>query len=192
MTIWELISINLWFDFGSYDTWIFFKTFHINFVIKMTNISNNSIVLHLCHMVCHYNSLVSSGSNEDISGTNNAIELFDLKSFHSSLKGADWITFSNNNSSSTVFHGSGATFSNITETTDDNLFTSNHDICGSHETIRKRVLASIDVIELLLGNGIININSSKEEFTFSRHLIKSVNTSGSFFRNTNEIVGHLG
>jgi len=108
------------------------------------------------------------------------------------LKSADWIDFSNNNSSTTGFHGSGGTFTNITITADDDFLTSNHDISGSHETIWERVSATIDVIELLFGYGVVNIDGSDKEFTSGGHLIKSVDTSGSLFGNTNELLGHLG
>ena len=66
MTIWELESVDLWFDLHLLDSWVRFKTFHINFVIKVTNVSNNSIVLHLSHLVLHDDSLVASGSDEYI------------------------------------------------------------------------------------------------------------------------------
>merc|ERR1719230_885385 len=53
------------------------------------------------------------------------------------------------------------------------------------------MLASIDIIELLLSNGVIDIDGSKEEFSFCRHLVKSMNTSGGLFGDTDEVVGHF-
>jgi len=54
------------------------------------------------------------------------------------------------------------------------------------------MLASIDVIELLLGDRVVNVNGSEEEFSLGRHLIESVDTGGGFFGDTNEVVGHFG
>lgn len=192
VTIWEFESINLWFNFGVLDTWIFLETSHVDLIIEMTNVSNDGIVLHLCHMVGHDNTLVSSSGDEDVGGVKNALELLDLETLHTGLKSADWIDFSNNNSSTTGFHGSGGTFTNITKTADDDFLTSNHDIGGSHETIWERVSASIDVIELLLGDGIVNVDGLEEELTSGGHLVKSVDTGGCLFGNTNELLGHLG
>jgi len=192
VTIWEFVSVNLWLNLGMLDSWVFLKSIHIDFVIEMTNVSNDGVVLHLSHIGGHDDSLVSSGGNEDISGSDNAGELLDLVSFHSSLKGADWIALGDDNSSSRLLHGHGASFSDITKTKDDNLLTGNHDISGSHETIRKRVLASIDVIELLLGDGVVNVNGSEEELSLGGHLVKSVNTGGGLLGDTDEPLGHLG
>ena len=105
VAVWEFKSINLWFDLSSLDSWVAFKTSHVDFVIEVTDVSNNSVVLHLSHMVGHYNALVSSGSDVDIGGSKNAFEFLYFKSFHACLKSANWINFTYDNSSSTVLHG---------------------------------------------------------------------------------------
>jgi len=87
------------------------------------------------------------------------------------LKSADWINLSDNNSGTAVLHGEGATLTNISETADDDLLTSNHDVSGSHETIWEGVLATVDVVELLLGHGVVNVDGSHEEFSLEGHLI---------------------
>ena len=49
VTIWEEISINLRFNFSSLDTWVSIETSHVDFVIEMSDVSDNSVVLHLGH-----------------------------------------------------------------------------------------------------------------------------------------------
>lgn len=128
MTIWEFVSVALWLDIDSSDTWVVLKTFHVDFVIEVTNVSNDGVVLHLGHMFNHDDVLVTSASNEDISNANNTLESLYLKTFHACLEGTDWVNFGNNNSSSAGLHGSSATFTDITISADDNSFTSNHNM----------------------------------------------------------------
>jgi len=71
MTIWEFISINLCLNLNTLNAWILIETSHVNFIIKMTNVTNNSIVLHLGHIGSHNDVFVSCSSDEDISCTNN-------------------------------------------------------------------------------------------------------------------------
>jgi len=192
VTIWEFKPVDLWFDFSVLDTWVFLETSHIDLIIEMANVSNDGVVLHLCHMVGHDNTLVSCGGDEDVCGVKNAFELLYLETLHTGLESTDWIDFSNNDSGATGFHGSSGTFTNVTKTADDDLLTSNHDISGSHETIRERVSASIDVIELLFGYGIVNVDSFQKELTSGGHLVESMDTSGCFFGNSNKLLGHFG
>ena len=86
-------------------------------------------------MMLHDNTLVSSGGDEDISGGNDAFELLDDVTLHSSLKSANWIDLSDNNSGTACFHCLSATLADITETGNDDFLTSDHDIGGSHETV---------------------------------------------------------
>ena len=50
------------------------ESFHVNFVVEVTNISDNSIVLHLGHVSFHKNSLVTSGGDEDVARPNNVVK----------------------------------------------------------------------------------------------------------------------
>jgi len=119
VTIGEFPSVKLWFDFLSLDSWIVFKSFHINFIIKMTNVSNNSIVFHLGHMMSHNDSLISSASNVDISFLDYRFNSFNFISFHACLKGTDWVNFSDNNSGTASFHSGGTSLTNITISADN-------------------------------------------------------------------------
>mmetsp|Transcript_20887 Transcript_20887/g.23232 ORF Transcript_20887/g.23232 Transcript_20887/m.23232 type:complete len:204 (+) Transcript_20887:134-745(+) len=135
VTVFKLEFITLWFNVNSCDSWVGLKSFHINFVIEMSNVSNNSIVLHLRHMFSHDNSLVTGGSNEDISFSYNRFKSLYLKSFHTGLEGTDWVNFGNGNSGTSGLHGSGRSFTNITISTDNNMLSGDHDISSSHDTI---------------------------------------------------------
>jgi len=152
VAIWELESVDLGLDLHLLDAWVGLEACHVDLIIKVADVSNDGVVLHLGHVLLHDDVFVSSSGDENISSSDAVLEFLNIKSFHSGLKSADWIDFIDTNSSSACLHGKGATLTDITESADDNLFTSNHDISGSHETVWERVLATVDIIELLFGN----------------------------------------
>jgi len=191
VTIREFVTIDLFLDVGALDTGIGVKTFHVDFVVEVTNVSNNGVVLHLGHVVGHDDTLVSGGSDVDVSGLQYRFDSLDLVTFHGSLEGTDGVAFSDNNAGTLSLHGLSASLTDISESEDDNFFTGDHDIGGSHETIGKRVSASINVVELLLGNAIVDVDSLEEEFTSFSHLLKSEDTSGGFFGDSVEAVDHV-
>ena len=182
----ELETLNLRLDLVLLDTRPVGKTVIVNFIVKVTNVSNNSVVLHLSHVFSHNNILVSGGGDEDISLLKNILQANNLESPHACLKSADRINFSDVYSSTAANHSFSASFADISESANDNFFTSNHDISSSEETIRERVFASVDIVELRLGNGVINVNGREREFSFLGNLVKTVNTGGGFLRNTSE------
>mmetsp|Transcript_32869 Transcript_32869/g.38137 ORF Transcript_32869/g.38137 Transcript_32869/m.38137 type:complete len:436 (-) Transcript_32869:75-1382(-) len=189
VTIRELIDISSILDVDSLDSWVVSESLHVDFVIEMADVTDNSIVLHLCHVADHDDVLVTGSSDEDISLRDNSFESNNFETFHAGLKSTDRVNFSDIDTSTSSLHGSSTAFADVTVAADDSLLSGNHDISGSHNTINKRVSATVDVVELALGDRVIDIDGSERQSSLFRKLVKSQNTSGGFFRDTNEILG---
>ena len=54
------------------------------------------------------------------------------------------------------------------------------------------MLAAVDVVELLLGDGVVDVDGSHEKLTLLGHLVKSGNTSSGLLRHTDQFLAHLG
>ena len=192
VAIGELVAVSLGLDLDSLDAGIGLKTSHIDLVVEVTDVADDGVVLHLGHVVSHDDVLVAGGSDENISGGKDALELLDLETFHARLESADGVDLSDDDTGTLSLHGESAALADITEGTDDNLLTGNHDISGTHDTVRKGVFAAVDVIELLLGDGVVHIDRLEEELALLSHLIKTGDTSSSLLGHTAHFLGHLG
>ena len=53
------------------------------------------------------------------------------------------------------------------------------------------MFATIDVVELLLCDRVVDVDSLEKKFAFSSHLFESMDTSSCFLRETNEFLAHL-
>mmetsp|Transcript_1304 Transcript_1304/g.1747 ORF Transcript_1304/g.1747 Transcript_1304/m.1747 type:complete len:324 (+) Transcript_1304:301-1272(+) len=180
--------INLGFDVdalgASHDS------IHVNFIVEMTNVSNNSIVLHLLHLFSHDDSLVTGGGDEDITSCEAVFKGEDLESFHGSLKSTDRINFGHEDDATAGTKSGGATLTDITVSADDGLLSGKHDISGTHDSIRKRMFASVQVIELGLGHGVVDIDGSEQKRSGLLHGVETVDTSGGLFRDTHASGGN--
>lgn len=96
--LWEDPPVGLRLDGDALHSWVCLKTMHVNLIVKVTNVANNGIVLHLPHVVNHDDVLVTGGGNEDISLRDSIFQRKNLKAFHKSLEGTDWVNFSHNHS----------------------------------------------------------------------------------------------
>lgn len=166
MSIIEGEFVYLGFNVDSDDSWEFLKSFSFDFIVEMSNVSDNCVVLHLLHVRDSDNALVSSCCNEDIDLINNIFNSDNFKALHASLKGTDWVTFSDVDSSTAAFESFSTSFSDISETADQDSFSSDHHISGSVDTINDGVLASVDVIELGFGDTVVNIDAGAKKFSF--------------------------
>ncbi|KAJ0949046.1 hypothetical protein HanRHA438_Chr01g0034431 [Helianthus annuus] len=140
--------VGLGFDGDSLNTGVGFKSKHVDFVVEVTDVADDGIVLHLLHVRNHDDVFVTSGGDEDVSFGNYVVQGEDLESFHGGLESADGVDFCDDDTGTSLFHGGGTTLSDISVTADDSYLSSDHDIGGSHQTIRERVTASIQVVKL--------------------------------------------
>mmetsp|Transcript_19509 Transcript_19509/g.27812 ORF Transcript_19509/g.27812 Transcript_19509/m.27812 type:complete len:242 (+) Transcript_19509:482-1207(+) len=157
----------------------------------MTNVTNNCVVLHLRHRVGHKNTLVSGGSDENITEANQIFESQYGKSLHACLKSTDWVNFRYIHHASTGSQGMGTTFADITIPTDNSFLSSHHNVSGTHDTIGKRVLASVKVIKFGLRYGVVDVDGREKQSSSFFHLIQSVNSSGGFLGNSNTSSSNL-
>mmetsp|Transcript_38583 Transcript_38583/g.110859 ORF Transcript_38583/g.110859 Transcript_38583/m.110859 type:complete len:505 (-) Transcript_38583:27-1541(-) len=167
------------------------QTIHINFVIEVTDVSNDGVVLHLGHVFGHQNSLVTSSGDENIGSRKDILQSGDSVSFHAGLKGTDGVDLGNVDDTSVGTHGMGASLTDISVSADDSLLTGKHDIGGTHDTIGKRVLASVQVVELGLGNGVVDVDGSEKKGSLLLHGVKTVDTSSGLLGNSMTSVGDL-
>jgi len=47
VSIWEFVGVNLWLDISFDNSFPCHETGHVNFVVEMSDVSNDGVVLHL-------------------------------------------------------------------------------------------------------------------------------------------------
>ena len=68
VAVWEDEAVTLRLDVLPLDALPFHESSHVNLIVKVTNVTNNGIVLHLGHGGGHDDVLVTSGGDEHVTG----------------------------------------------------------------------------------------------------------------------------
>ena len=157
-----------------------------------TDVADDGVVLHLLHVGEHDDVLVTGGGNEDVHGGDEVIEGVDLEAFHEGLEGADGIDLRDVDTAARTLHGSGATLADVTVTVDEDLLAAEHDVGGAVKAVGEGVAATVDVVELGLGDAIVDVDRGEEELALGGHLLQAVDTSGGLLGDTADDLGHLG
>lgn len=163
VTIIEIELINLRLDVNSSNVGGRFQSFSFNFVIEVTDVTNNSVVLHLAHLIKSNNSLVSSSSHVNIDDAQHILNSNNLIALHAGLKCANGVDLSNVHSCTASSHCLSASFSDISETADEDFLSWNHNVSSSVDTVNQRVLASVNVIKFRFGNWVVYVNAGTDE-----------------------------
>lgn len=78
-------SFNLRLDFNNLDTGPVGETVVVDFIIEVTDVTNDGVVLHLSHVFSHNDVLVTGGGNEDISFLEDGFKSNNLETLHAGL-----------------------------------------------------------------------------------------------------------
>lgn len=137
----------------------------------------------------------TSGGDENLTLRSSVLHGGDLEAVDSGLEGVDGVDLSNEDTGTHAAEGVGATLANVTVTGNDTNLTSNHDIGGTLDTVNERLTATVQVVELGLGNRVVDVDSGDSQLLLLEHTVQVVDTGGGLLRQTEatlELLGELG
>lgn len=163
----------------------------VNLDIEVTNVADNGIVGHGLEVLANEDVTAAGGGDKDLALANSLLHGGDLETRDSSLEGVDGVNLSDDDTGTHGVESHGATLSDITETGDNGDLSGNHDIGGTLDTIDEGLTATVKVVELGLGNGVVDVDGWDQQLAVLEHLVKVVNTGGGLLRDTEAALEHL-
>jgi hypothetical protein len=179
----HLVSVDLRLDV-LHRLGVGFKPSRVDFAIEVTDVADNGVVLHGGHVITVDDAGATSGGDEDHALWGGDLHGGDLVTLHGGLKSVDRVNFSDDDTGTEGTECLGATFTDITVTGDNGDFTCDHHIGGTLDAIEERFSAAVQVIELGLGDRVVDVDGWELELTLLEHLVQVVDTSGGFLGHT--------
>eukprot|EP00128_Syssomonas_multiformis_P016851 Colp12_sorted_trinity150504_noHs@2414 len=187
----EGVAVNLGLDVDTLSG-VGVKPRHIDLAVEVTDVAEDGVLLHLLEVVGADDALATSGGDEDVGLLDSLVEGGDLVTLHGSLESVNGVDLGNDNTGTEAAEGSSATLADITVTSNEGDLTSDHDIGGTLDTIKERLTATVEVVELALGDGVVDVDGGALELTLLHHLVQVVHTSGGLLGDTLDTGKELG
>ena len=149
-------------------------------------------MLHLVDVRTSDHVFVASGGDEDVAKGRSFFHGDNLEAFHTRLQRTDRVDFSNENGGALATEGLSTAFTNIAITADDSFFTRNHDVGSTFDTVNQAFAAAIEVVEFRFGDAVVDVDRRETQRAIFGALVEAVNTSGGFFRYTENGVASAG
>mmetsp|Transcript_17318 Transcript_17318/g.34925 ORF Transcript_17318/g.34925 Transcript_17318/m.34925 type:complete len:401 (+) Transcript_17318:560-1762(+) len=192
MAIRELEAVGTGLDVDALDVLGGVETLHVDFVVEVANVTDDGVVLHLLHVLEHDDVLVSGGGDDDVNSADDVLEADDLEALHAGLESADRVDLSNKSVGTASLHGLGRSLADVTVAADEGGLTGDHDVSGTHDTVREGVLATVQVVELGLGDGVVDVDSREQKPLLLGHLFKTVDAGSGLLGHADDAGGDLG
>src|SRR6478752_4131297 len=128
ITIRETVFIYLRFDVGALDSFGRVQLFDLNFVIKMSDVRHDGLVLHPLDMFEPDHIQVAGSGDVDVATTKGLFDGSHFVAFHRGLQRIDRIDLGDDDTRTLTTERLRATFADIAVTTNYRHFPGNHDI----------------------------------------------------------------
>merc|ERR1711920_167240 len=142
-----------------------FKACHVDLVVEMANVADDSVVLHGLHVSQSDDVVVACGRGEDVDLAHDGLQSDNLKAFHARLQRADGIDLCDEDACACASHGKGAALAHVSVTTHQSTLASDHHICGSHDSVGQGVSATVNIVKLGLGDAVIHVDSREKQLS---------------------------
>lgn len=146
-------------------------------------------------MLAGQNVTATGGGNEDLTLRSSVLHGGDLVALDGGLEGVDGVDLGDEDASTHATEGVGATLTDVTVTGNNTDLTGNHDIGGTLDTVDERLTATVQVVELGLGDGVVDVDGRHAQLVLLEHTVEVVDTGGGLLGETEaavELLGELG
>lgn len=168
------------------------KPGNINLNVEVTNVANNGVVTHDLEVSASQDVTATSGGDEDLTLRSSLLHGGDLVALNSSLEGVDRVNLSDKDAGTHGAEGVRATLADVTVTGNNGDLTGDHNVGGTLDTVNERLTATVEVVELGLGDGVVNVDGGNLELVLLEHSVKVVDTGGGLLGETVAAVELLG
>ena len=177
----ERVAVELRLDVEAFDAGEGVELVDFDFVIEVADVSDAGLVFHFGHVFDGDDAEIAGGGDVDVGAAEGVLDRGDLIAFHGGLEGVDGVDFGDDDASALAAEGLGGTLADIAVAADDGDLAGDHDIEGAVETVDERVAAAVEVVELGLGDAVVDVEGWDEEFAGFGELVETVDARGGFF-----------
>ena len=170
-------------DFVPLDARNLLEAGHVDFVVEVTDVTDDGAVFHLFHLGSANDAGVTGGGHEDVGVANDFVERLDFVAFHGSLECANRVDFGDNHASALTAERLSAALTHVAVAANHSNFACHHHVGGAVDAVDEGVTAAVEVVELGLGHGIVHVDCRELEALGLSHLVQAMHAGSGFFGN---------
>ena len=154
----------------------------LDLVVEVADVADDGPVLHRPHVVEGDDVLVAGGGDEDVGAGSRVLHGRDLVAFHRGLQGADRVDFRDEHAAAGLAQRGGRALAHVAEARDHGDLAGHHHVRAAADAVDERLAAAIEVVELRLGDRVVDVDRREEELALLGHDVEAVHARGGLFR----------
>lgn len=135
-------------------------------------------MLHGLHVLERDDVLVTGGRDHDVGPADGLLDCLDLEAVHERLQGVDGVDLGDRDASALAAKCLGTTLADVSVTADQRSLAADQNVGAAVDAVEQRVARAVLVVELALGDRVVDVDSGEREFTGSGNLVQAQNARG--------------
>ena len=176
--------VNLGLDIGPYAPFRVLQVAHLNFVVEMAYVADYGLVLHAFHVLAGNDVDIAGAGHVDVGYGQGVFHSDHFIAFHGCLQGADGIYFGDKDAGAEAAHGLGAALAHVAVAADHDDLAGHHDVCGTLDAVCQGFAAAVEVVELGLGDAVIDVEGREKQAALLGQLVEPVHACRGLFADT--------
>ncbi len=116
----------------------------------------------------------------------------DFQAFHGGLECVDGVDLGDEHAATLPTQRLHAALADVAVTEHEGGLAAEHDVGGTADRVDQRVATAVQVVELRLGDRIVDVDRWEEQFTVGEHLVEALHAGGGLFGDAFDFASHTG
>jgi hypothetical protein len=185
------VAVDLGLDVGD-RLGVLLEPRNVDFDVEVTDVADDGVVGHSLEVHASEDVTAAGGGDEDLALGGSLLHGGDLEAGDGGLESVDGVDLGDNDASTHAVESLGTALADITETSNNSDLASNHDIGGTLDAVDERLTAAVQVVELGLCDGVVDVDGGDEETLALEHAVEVVDTGGGLLGHAVAVLEHLG
>ena len=188
----QVIAVVLGLDVLDANTLGHLELVHLDLVVEVTDVTHDRLVLHLEDVVHGDDVAVARGGDVNVANAEGALEGVYLEAFHRGLQGVDGVDLGDHDTGAVSAQAVGRALADVTVAANHGHLASDHDIGGALQTVGQRLAATIEVVELRLGDRVVHVDGRNQQLALLGELVEAMHAGGGLLGDAAPSLNDLG
>ena len=180
----ERPDVDLRLDVLAHDAVVRLEAGHVDLVVEVADVAEDRLVLHPRHLVDGDDVLVAGRGDHDVGDVEDVLEGGDLVAVHGGLQRADRVDLGDHDPGALATEALGAALADVAVAADDRDLAADEHVGGAVDAVDQAVAAAVLVVELRLGDRVVDVDGREEQRAFLHHVVEAVHAGGGLLGDT--------
>ena len=144
----------------------------------MADVADDGLVLHATHVLGGDDVPATGGRDEDVGLVDDPLQGVHLVALHDGLEGADGVHLGDDHAGALAPQRLGAALAHVAEAADHGCLPTDHHVGAPVDAVDERVPDAVEVVELGLGDRIVDVDGREQQLARLQHLVEPVDSGG--------------